>query len=83
MQLETDYVDQECGCRDFHQPHYSSGTKLLQLQKSIYSLSLLLSDLEEAELVPLAVFEVVMTNGYVFFSYKISTEQIKYRNIVP
>ena len=45
---------------------------MLQLQKSIYSLSLLLSDLEEAELVPLAVFEVVMTNGYVFFSYKIS-----------
>ena len=40
---------------------------------SIVSLSLLLSDLEEAELVPLAVFEVVIPNGYVFLSYKIST----------
>ena len=32
MQLETDYVDKECGCRDFHQPHYSSGTKLLEFR---------------------------------------------------
>ena len=59
---------------------------MLQLQKRIYSLSLLLSDLEEAELVPLAVFEVVMPNGYAFFSYKIILKnkyKIKYRNIVP
>ena len=25
MQLETDYVDKECGCRDFHQPYHSTG----------------------------------------------------------
>ena len=59
---------------------------MLQSIKSIVSPSLLLSDLEDAELVPLAVFEVVMPNGYAFFSYKIILKnkyKIKYRNIVP